>query len=52
MNLAALRRRWLQAHRFRRTLYELRSLPAHEIRALGIAPEQFATLAAKAARLH
>jgi len=50
MQIEALRRRWLQARRFRRTLRELKSLSAHELRALGIRSDDIPRLAAGAAR--
>lgn len=51
MSVSAFRRRWLQSRRFKRTAAELRSLPPHEIRALGISPQDITRLAAEVARL-
>ena len=47
--MTATVRRWIQTHRYRETVRQLRSLTTAELRALGIAPTQIDRLAMAAA---
>jgi uncharacterized protein YjiS (DUF1127 family) len=48
--MSATIRRWVQTHRYRETVRQLRSLQSAELRALGIAPRQIEHLAQAASQ--